>query len=133
MYSVYIRILSRKNTLYFSISLATLAFLVFRTSSHTIFDEDISLAKIMPIKDQCPTQYTVYGTPMNRGVQVIFSIYKITFFFPHRLRRLNPMIFLTICCTLFVIVIVAALIVFTFLPIFTSTKQNHTTYQSIFY
>lgn len=39
------------------------------------------------------------------------------------------MIYLSICCTLFILVIVAALITFTFLPIFTRTKESQTNYQ----
>jgi hypothetical protein len=39
------------------------------------------------------------------------------------------MIFLTTGCILCILIIVAALIVFTFLPIFTSAKGNQTKYQ----
>ncbi|UJR25243.1 hypothetical protein I4U23_006595 [Adineta vaga] len=67
----------------------------------------------MPIKLEESTQYTIGGTPSNRGL----------------LRRFNPMVFLTICSVLFILVIVAALIVFAFLPIFTSTKDDQTRYQ----
>lgn len=52
----------------------------------------------------------------------------MAFSFPS-FRRLNPMVYLTICCALFILVIVAALIVFTFLPIFTKTKGSQTKYQ----
>ena len=49
----------------------------------------------------------------------------------YRRRRLNPMIFLTICCALLVITIFASLIVFTLLPIFSKVQGNQVKYQSI--
>jgi hypothetical protein len=54
-------------------------------------------------------------------------------FFYYRLRRINPLIFLTICSVFLVLIIFAALITFTFLPIFQKTKGDQTKYQGIVY
>ncbi|CAF0731387.1 unnamed protein product [Rotaria sp. Silwood1] len=67
----------------------------------------------MPLKAVLPAEYTEGGTPIKHGV----------------LRRLNPIIFLSICCTMLILIIVAALFLLTFLPIFTSAKGNQTKYQ----
>ncbi|CAF1341668.1 unnamed protein product [Adineta steineri] len=67
----------------------------------------------MPSKTEDSTQYTAGGTPSNRGM----------------LRRLSPMFFLTICSILCIVTVIAALIVFTFLPIFTTAKGDQTKYQ----
>ncbi|CAF0812463.1 unnamed protein product [Rotaria sp. Silwood1] len=67
----------------------------------------------MPLKAVLPAEYTEGGTPIKHGI----------------LRRLNPIIFLSICCTMLILIIVAALFLLTFLPIFTSAKGNQTKYQ----
>ncbi|CAF1131758.1 unnamed protein product [Rotaria sordida] len=67
----------------------------------------------MPLKPTLASENTAGGTPIKSGI----------------LRRINPIIFLTICCTMLILIIFTALFVLTFLPIFTSATGNQTKYQ----
>ncbi|CAF1481027.1 unnamed protein product [Adineta ricciae] len=70
-------------------------------------------AKVTPTNADISAEYTVNGSLVNRGF----------------IRRLNPMIFLTVGSGFAILVIIAALIVFTFLPIFSTAKGDQTKYQ----